>query len=121
MKVCIPSESDEGKISKINGHFGSAPYFTLYDLENNKYQIIANTNVHHRHGQCHPLSVIGVQNIKAIICRGMGHRAVQTLRNAGIKVYISNAATVEQCLKEFRENKLEVMDLQGACRGHGCH
>lgn len=121
MRICIPSESGEGKTSKLNGHFGSAPYFTVYDLESGEYRIISNTNTHHEHGQCHPLSVIGVQNIDAIICRGMGRRAVQTLDNAGIKVYISNAQTVEESLKEFQDDQLEVMDIEGACRGHGCH
>jgi predicted Fe-Mo cluster-binding NifX family protein len=121
MKICIPSESGNGKISLIYGHFGSAPFFTLYDPDNGEYQVISNSNDHHEHGQCHPLSVIGVQNIDAIICRGMGRRAVQTLDNAGIKVYVSHAQTVEQSLKEFQDNKLEVLDMQGACRGHGCH
>jgi predicted Fe-Mo cluster-binding NifX family protein len=121
MKICIPSQTNEGKTSQLNGHFGSAPYFTLYDSETHEYQVISNTNAHHSHGQCHPLSVIGIDNIDALICHGMGRRAIQILHNAGIKVYLSNALTVEESLSEFRENKLEVIDMQGACRGHGCH
>jgi predicted Fe-Mo cluster-binding NifX family protein len=121
MKICIPSQTKEGKTSQLNGHFGSAPYFTLYDSDTHEYQIISNSNAHHSHGQCHPLSVIGIQNIDALICRGMGRRAIQILQNAGIKVYLSHASTVEESLKEFQDNKLEIMDMEGACRGHGCH
>jgi predicted Fe-Mo cluster-binding NifX family protein len=121
VKICIPSESGGGKSSPLSGHFGSAPFFTIYDPDTSEFDVISNHNEHHQHGQCHPLSIMGKQNIDVIICRGMGRRAVQALDNAGIKVYISNAVTVDQCLREFNKNKLVVMDLDGACRGHGCH
>jgi predicted Fe-Mo cluster-binding NifX family protein len=121
MKICIPSESNEGKSSRLSDHFGSAPFFTIYNPDTGELDIVSNLNEHHQHGQCHPLSIIGVQNINAIICRGMGRRAVQALVDAGIKVYISTANTVGQSLTEFQEQKLAMMDLDGACRGHGCH
>ena len=121
MKICIPGELGGGKSSPLSGHFGSAPFFTIYDPDTSEFNVISNHNEHHQHGQCHPLSIIGTQNIDVIICRGMGRRAIQALDNAGIKVYISKAVTVDQCVREFNENKLVVMDLDGACRGHGCH
>ena len=121
MKICIPSESNEGKSSRLSGHFGSAPFFTIYNPDTEELDVISNLNEHHQHGQCRPLSIIGAQKINAIICRGMGRRAVQAIDDVGIKVYISTAATVDQSLTEFQEQKLAVMDLEGACRGHGCH
>jgi hypothetical protein len=33
MKICIPTETNEGKSAAVYGHFGSAPYFTIIDTE----------------------------------------------------------------------------------------
>ena len=33
MKICIPTETGDGTSAQVYGHFGSAPYFTICDLE----------------------------------------------------------------------------------------
>ena len=33
MKICIPVETSSGMKSLVYGHFGSAPYFAIYDME----------------------------------------------------------------------------------------
>ena len=58
MKLCIPVIEDKGTDSKICNHFGSAPFFVIYDTEAKSTVFVANLNQHHSHGTCHPLNVL---------------------------------------------------------------
>lgn len=49
MKIYIPTETNEGKSAVVYGHFGSAPFFTIYDTTNASVEIIVNANKHHAH------------------------------------------------------------------------
>jgi predicted Fe-Mo cluster-binding NifX family protein len=121
MKLCIPTQTNDGLKAEVCGHFGSAPYFLIYDVETNSLEFLANTNSHHSHGMCHPLSVIGGKQIDAIVCAGMGMGAFQKLSASGIKAYRANAKSVEQVVKDYKGNVLEEISEDNACAGHGCH
>jgi ArsR family transcriptional regulator len=120
MKVCIPTEDQEGLKAKVYGHFGSAPFFTVVDSETLALETISNASEHHEHGACNPVGSISGRDVKAVICGGMGAGAVQKLTQAGIDVYIAEAGTVGTVVAEFKENKLRKISAQGACNGHGC-
>jgi predicted Fe-Mo cluster-binding NifX family protein len=121
MKICIPTETDEGKKAKVYGHFGSAPYFTIYDTEKDAFDVIDNSNQHHAHGTCHPMSALSGKSVNVVVCGGMGARAVQKLNEEGIKAYRINAGTVEEIVKKMQNGKLEEITMQNACAQHGCH
>jgi len=121
MKICIPTENKEGLSAKVHGHFGSAQYFTIYDTENKTVNIIDNTNAHHSHGMCHPIGVLGTASIDAVVCQGMGMRAVQKLNETGIKAYRAVGDTVADVVKKYESNELEEITPQNACTQHGCH
>jgi predicted Fe-Mo cluster-binding NifX family protein len=121
MKLCIPTETDEGLKSKVCGHFGSAPYFMIYDAETGTFEFIHNTNMHHSHGMCQPLSLIGDKQIDAVGCQGMGMGAFQKLQTKGIKAYKANAKTVERVAKDFNDKLLEEITFENTCAQHGCH
>jgi predicted Fe-Mo cluster-binding NifX family protein len=95
MRICIPTTTNDGKTAKVNEHFGSASYFTIYDTENNSVEVIENSNEHHSHGMCLPMTTLTGKNIDAVVCGGMGARAVQKLNEGGIKAYRAVAGTVE--------------------------
>lgn len=38
MKICMPTEPNNGLSSKVCDHFGSAPFFTVYDTDNSALQ-----------------------------------------------------------------------------------
>lgn len=120
MKVCIPTEDQEGLKAKVYGHFGSAPFFTVVDTETLALEIISNAGEHHEHGACNPVGSISGKGVKAVICGGMGAGAVQKLTQAGIDVYISESGTVKTVVVEFKENNLTKISVQGSCSGHGC-
>jgi predicted Fe-Mo cluster-binding NifX family protein len=94
MKICIPTETNEGKNAVIFGHFGSAPYFTIVNTEKDSIEIINNANQHHSHGMCQPMSALMGKQIDAVVTGGMGGRAVQKLNEGGIKAYRAIPGTV---------------------------
>jgi predicted Fe-Mo cluster-binding NifX family protein len=121
MRICIPTETDEGVVAKVYGHFGSAPYFTVYDSRQKSYETIDNSNQRHVHGTCHPMTSLTGKNIDAIVCIGMGSRAVLSLNDAGIKTYRANGETVEQIVSQLESNRLEEITVEDACSQHRCH
>ena len=121
MKICIPLESNRGLKAKINAHFGSASCFLIYDTDTETFEVIENSDKEHAHGMCHPLKVLENQNIDAVICRGMGARAVQKINEGGIKAYKTGVETVEDVIAEYKEDGLEEITAQNACTNHNCH
>jgi len=121
MRICIPTEGKEGIKANVYGHFGSAPYFTIYDAEKETVKIIDNTNSHHEHGMCNPIGIIGASNVDAVVCHGMGARAVQKLNESKIKVFLTVSGTVSETIKQYNAGKLKEMTAENACAGHGCH
>jgi predicted Fe-Mo cluster-binding NifX family protein len=121
MKICIPTETQEGKQAKVYGHFGSAPYFTIYDTEKNTVEIIKNDNEHHSHGMCQPMSALTGKNIDAVVCGGMGARAVQKLSEGGVETYRAVPGTVADIVGQFSKGSLEVITVDNSCMQHDCH
>jgi len=121
MKICIPTETNEGKSAKVYGHFGSAPYFTIYDTEKDDCQTIDNSNQHHIHGTCRPIDVLANKGIDAVVCSGMGMRAIQKLNQAGIRAYKTSGTTVQEIIEKYRATELEEITVENACRQHSCH
>jgi predicted Fe-Mo cluster-binding NifX family protein len=121
MKMCIPVETKEGLKAKVFDHFGSAPYFLIYDMDKATFEAVSNSDSHHIHGMCHPLKVLENKAIDAVVCRGMGARAVQKLNEGGIKAYRASGETVEELIKKYKEDALEEITANNACTNHSCH
>jgi len=121
MKICIPTQTNFGQKAQVHEHFGSAPYFTIYDTENDICEIVNNSNEYHAHGSCHPLSILEGKDINAVVCSGMGRRAIQKLNEGGIKAFRAVGATVEEIVTEYKAGRLDEITAQTACSRHGCH
>ena len=121
MKICIPTETNEGKSAKVFGHFGSAPYFTIVDTDNDAVETINNANQHHAHGMCQPMRALMGKKIDAVVSGGMGARAVQGLNQGGIKAYQAVPGTVADIVSQFSKGGLEEITVHNACAQHGCH
>jgi len=121
MKICIPTETNEGLNAEVHEHFGSAPFFTIYDTDKNEVKTVDNTNAHHSHGMCHPIGVLGTSTIDVVVCQGMGMRAVQKLNEANIKAFRVVAGTVSEIIKKYQNSELEEITVENACVQHGCH
>ncbi len=121
MRICIPTETDEGLKAQVHAHFGSASYFTIYDTDKESIETVGNTNMHHAHGTCHPMQTLGAKRIDAVVCAGMGARAVQGLNASGIKAYRVSQGLVSQVIKQFEQGSLEEITPDNSCSQHSCH
>jgi len=119
MLVCIPTVGDRGLNDKVHEHFGSAPFFTLYDTETEEVNVLSNRNAHHDHGTCHPMNQLVRYHINCVVCGGMGRRAVEALNAEGIKIYLAGGDTVQAVVEQLKASALEEIDPLRACRGHG--
>lgn len=118
MKICIPTLGEKGLDEQVSEHFGSAPYFTIVDLNSNGVEIFNNGNQHHSHGGCHPMQFLNGKGIDSVVCGGMGRRAVELLNSDGIKVYLGNGNTVKTIVEEYKQGNLKELTVDCACGGH---
>lgn len=119
MLACIPTQGDAGRDDQVHEHFGSAPFFTLYNSETDELRILPNNNAHHAHGTCHPMNQLAHHKIDCVICGGMGRRAIEALNAEGITIYQADSATVAEIIARIKANDLVQIDPAKACRGHG--
>jgi len=118
MKICIPTETGDGRAAVIAGHFGSATFYALVDTENGLVEVVDNSDREHLHGQCVPIRALTGKNVEAVLCRGMGLRAIQRLQEAGIRVLRTEAETVAAVLQEIERGGVVEMTAEQACRHH---
>ena len=121
MKICIPTKDDRGPEAEPFGHFGSAPFFTLVDTETGEIEVVANSNPHHRHGTCHPLSQLWDRELDAIVCQGIGRRAFATLKNEGVDVMVASEGNVTDILVAVQAGTLKPLAAEEACHGRHAH
>ncbi len=119
MRICIPAENNNGLNSDMCAHFGSAPYFIIYDTENKSLDSINNLDDTHEHGQCNPLASFINKPIDVMITGGIGARALQKLNAGGVKAFkIESDRTIDDVIKSFESNLLKEITLDNACSQH---
>lgn len=119
MLACIPSRGNAGRKDQVHDHFGSAPFFTLYNSDTDEVTVLANGNAHHAHGTCHPMNQLQHRKIDCVICGGMGRRAIEALNAEGITIYHAGSRSIDEVIARIKANDLVKMDPRTACRGHG--
>jgi len=123
MKICFPVPRDNGSTSTIHDHFGSAPYFLIVDTDTGSTTSIDTRDTHHTHGTCTPLKALVGTPIDAVVVSGIGGGALSMLRQAQIRVYRSQAATVGENVELLRCGIFQEIIPQtcgGHAHGHGC-
>ena len=121
MKIAFPTEDDRGVNSVVYGHFGSARYFIVVEMETGAVNTTVNQDVDHQHGQCKPLQALGVNSVDAVVVGGIGKGALSRLLSGGIKVYRAVEGTVQENLELIKSNRLPEFTLDHTCAGHGTH
>jgi len=115
MIICIPTLSTDCKTAKISNHFGSAPYYVIYDFAKGMCLQLQNPGSDQEHSICRPAEMLSEYCIDGVLCREIGARAFQELRSAGIHIYRTDAETVEEALEAAVCGKLQEMDLNDCC------
>lgn len=118
MRICIPTEDDRGMEGKVCGHFGSAPFYTLIDTDGDTCEIIGNSHGEQGHGACAPVDRLRAHQLDAIVCKGMGQRAIAALGHAGISVLITEDGSVSEVVSAVRQGALRPISPDDACGGH---
>jgi predicted Fe-Mo cluster-binding NifX family protein len=103
MKIAVTAESNNGLESPVAQHFGHAPFFMLVDVENGEVcavQGVANPFASgHQPGQIP--GFIKQQSVDVILSGGMGGRAIEFFKQAGIKAATGASGTVRQALENY--------------------
>ena len=123
MKICIPVTESKGLQSPFSAHYGSAPFFVIADTETKEHSVIAKSS---EEGQCGSFPFITQNNVSAIVCSGMGRRALENLNRSNVKAFIPNTicATAEDAITAFNSKQCREMTAESSCthgHDHGGH
>jgi len=117
MKICIPTQDDLGLDSTAFTHFGSAPFFTLVDIESGGLKVVRNPECHENHSSCHHVPLLQAHAVEAVVCEGIGRRAAAGLREAAIDVLVSAGPTVSEIVNTVKAGKADRLSADDACGG----
>jgi predicted Fe-Mo cluster-binding NifX family protein len=118
VRICIPVIEDKGLESAVSSHFGSAPLFMIVDTADGDCRAIPNGNQHHGHGMCMPLASLQGESIEAMVVGGIGTGALNKLMAAGVRVHLSEDATVRGVVDALKAGTLRLMQPDLACGHH---
>ena len=123
MKICIPIEKENGLESLVHWHFGSAPFFMIYDTDLKTYNVIDNRDRMHQEGHCNPLSTFAQTPIDMLIVANIGPRALQRLKDRNIKVMsIETEGKISDVILALEKGVLkEMKDTEACTHHHGCN
>ncbi|MEA4827894.1 MAG: NifB/NifX family molybdenum-iron cluster-binding protein [Clostridium sp.] len=121
MKVCIPVKENKGVESIPYNHFGSAPYFIIYDTESKEIKTIENGDLNHAHGMCQPLKALSGEKVDVVLVGGIGAGAINKLKSQSIKVCRVVEGTIEENIELLKEDKLVEFSINNICSNHDCH
>ena len=92
----------------LDSRFGRAAKFLVYNLDTNAFMVIDNRqNLNAAQGAgIQSAETVARSGAKVLVTGHCGPKAFRVLSVAGIKVYNTDAATVEEALERFRTGKL---------------
>ncbi|NLK25695.1 MAG: dinitrogenase iron-molybdenum cofactor biosynthesis protein [Euryarchaeota archaeon] len=117
MKICIPTEGNNGLSEAVCAHFGQADTFTLYDTDTGDVRVIENRS-EHKGGLGTPPQQLHKENVEIVLAGGLGPKAVDMLQGFGIDVYVGANGTVQDTIEEWRKGNLAKATYDNACRDH---
>lgn len=123
MRICIPTVDERGYESEAHDHLGSAPFFTVVDMDSDEIKIVRNPDCHHHPGTCHHVPLLLAQHVDLVACKAVGHRSFEALNEAGIGVLAPVTGTVARVLETIRSGNVSRLSADEARRGglHGRH
>ncbi|WP_048147794.1 NifB/NifX family molybdenum-iron cluster-binding protein [Palaeococcus ferrophilus] len=109
MRIAVPAEDDRGLESRVSGHFGRARYFVFVDVENNEIKGAEVVEVpFEEHGPGDLPNFVKEHGGEVVLAYGMGQRAIGFFNQLGIEVVTGAYGHVEDVVKAFIEQVLEV-------------
>jgi len=118
MKIVIPTNDNNGYLSKMGAHFGKANFYTIIEVENNEIkdvEVIPNPG--HGAGACGN-AIANILNLKpdALIVVGIGPNPAMGFNKAGLSVFVDKESiSVEESVNKLLNNQLPRVMNQGTC------
>ncbi len=117
VRIVIPVIDESGLDAILSEHFGRAPFFAVFDIDEKgtivDCKTIPNTSEHFG-GTGRPPDRILALKPRVLITYGMGPRALSIFQNAGVAVMRTNSAVVRDAIKAYVNDELEELT-------EGCH
>ena len=117
MKIGIPSMGEKGLDEQVGEHFGRVPTYTIVDLDSDEVKIVDNTS-HHMGGSGDPPEIMKKEGVCAMLCRGLGRRAIDLFQQLGIDVYIGASGSVRDTIEAFKQGQLQQATMGDGCQQH---
>lgn len=110
MKLLITCEDNDNQFkSKFDARFGRANYFAIVYTETGELEFISNSASDATAGAGVSAAQLVVdEHVDAVISGKIGPKALNGLKAGGIKVYYFNGDSIEEAVKEFRQDNLIV-------------
>ena len=117
MRIVIPTNNKKGLNDEVAQHFGRCKTYTFLDEEGEVLEIVDNTS-EHMGGVGLPPELMKKYDANILLCKDLGPRALNLSGELGIEVYTSQAETVENIFKAWKNNKLKKAGVEDACEQH---
>ncbi len=90
--------------SVVVDHFGRAKNFLVYDTKKGAHKVYRNPEAAGE--ETLPPNFLHEKGVQAVVCFGLGHRAVELFQNMNITLYKAVSGTVGENIKKFEKSKL---------------
>ena len=113
VKIVIPVADEEAKY--LSAHFGRAPYFAWFQMEDGAVvdSGVTPNDSSHFGGRGLPPERMMAMGADVVISSGMGQRAIQMFQSSTVAVLQSLSQDVVQSVEDFKEGRL--MELTEGC------
>ncbi len=111
MKIAVTAEKNNGFESKVNTHFGRAPYFAVVDTETDNIELIKNEAANASGGAgISAAQLIADRGVDVLISGSVGPKAYTALSSGNIEMYIIQQGTVREAVDSFNGDKLSQLN-----------
>lgn len=118
MKICVPTENDNGLEAPVSRHFGMAPYFAFVDSETKQAQFVRNTARGHAPGRCRAVDLVAEHRPDAVLTAEIGPGAFDTLQAEGKTIYRSADGRLDAALASLAEGRAPMITREEAGSHH---
>ncbi|MBT4870499.1 MAG: hypothetical protein HON47_02915 [Candidatus Diapherotrites archaeon] len=112
-KIFFPLLDNNGDESKISEHFGHAPFFGLYNVEQKTLDITKNALDHTDPNQSPIDQIQKAVNPTTIFAKGIGGRAIDLIKEKGLELKTGDYSTVKEVI-----DNLDNLSSQDTSCGH---
>jgi len=105
--IAVPSIRDSIN-SNICPQFGRAPYFIIYDLSDDSFEVMKNQYVNAGSGAGRGAAQVLVnRNVNVVIAKNCGGNVAGVLQSAKIKIHIVSSGTVEEAIERYKKGEIK--------------